>query len=80
MMKVLKGYVRSMAQPKRSMVKSYVLEKTLRFVIKYLQEFQYVTRRVWDRRRYIIKNYLTILCNLAHNYVITNTNVMTLWI
>jgi hypothetical protein len=27
MMKVLKGYVCSMAQPKRSMVKSYMLEK-----------------------------------------------------
>lgn len=71
MMKVLKGYVCSMAYPKRSLVKSYMLEKTLGFVIKYLQEFQHVTRRVWDVHERVskevlegvtlLKNYLTIL-------------------
>jgi hypothetical protein len=71
MMKVLKGYVHSMAQPKRSMVKSYVLEKKLGFVIKYLQEFQHETRRVWDVHErlskevlegiILLKKYLTIL-------------------
>jgi hypothetical protein len=32
-MKILKGYVRSMAQPKGSMAERYVLEETLRFVM-----------------------------------------------
>jgi hypothetical protein len=58
MMKVLKGYVRYMAQPKRSMVKSYMLEKTLRFVIKYLKEFQHVTRSVGDVHERISKEVL----------------------
>ncbi len=47
-MKILKGYVHSMAQPKGSMVEGYVLEETLGFVTKYLHEFQHVLRRVWD--------------------------------
>jgi len=48
-----------------------MLEKTLGFVIKYLQEFQHVTRRVWDVHERVskevlegvtlLKNYLTIL-------------------
>jgi hypothetical protein len=46
MMKVLKGYVRSMAQPEGSMVEGYMLEKTLGFVTKYLHEFEHVSRRV----------------------------------
>ncbi len=43
MMKVLKGYVRSMAHLERSMVEGYVLEETLEFVIKYMHEFKHVS-------------------------------------
>jgi hypothetical protein len=46
MMKILKGYVRSMAQLEGSMAKKYLLEETLGFVTKYLHEFQHVSRRV----------------------------------
>jgi hypothetical protein len=48
MMKVLKGYVRNMSQLERSMVEGYVLDETMGFVTKYLQEFQHVSKRIWD--------------------------------
>ncbi len=47
-MKVLKGYVRSIARPKDSMAKGYILDNTLGFVTEYLHEFEHVTKRVWD--------------------------------
>jgi len=46
MMKVLKGHVHSMAQPKGSMVEGYMLEKRLGFMTKYLHEFEHVSKRV----------------------------------
>jgi hypothetical protein len=46
MMKVLKGYVFSIAQLEGSMVKGYMLEETLGFVIEYLHEFEHVSKRV----------------------------------
>jgi hypothetical protein len=48
MMKVLKDYVHSMAQFERSIIKTYMLEEKLRFLIEYLQEFEHVSIRVWD--------------------------------
>jgi hypothetical protein len=39
MMKLLKGYVHNMSQPKGSMVEGYILDETMGFVIEYLQEF-----------------------------------------
>jgi hypothetical protein len=39
MMKVFKGYVHNMSQLKGSMVERYVLDETMGFVTKYLQEF-----------------------------------------
>jgi len=48
MMKVLQGYVHSMARFEESMAKGYVLEETLGFVTKYMHEFEHVSRRVWD--------------------------------
>jgi hypothetical protein len=47
-MKVLKGYVRNMSQLEGSMVKGSVLDETMGFVIEYLQEFQHVSKRIWD--------------------------------
>lgn len=54
-----------------------MLEKTLGFVIKYLQEFQRVIRRVWDVHERVskevlegvilLKIYLTIQWDLVHN-------------
>ncbi len=49
-MKVLKGYVHSMAWLAGSMVEGYVLDKTLGFVINYLHEFEHVLKRVWDAK------------------------------
>jgi hypothetical protein len=46
MTKVLKGYVFSIAQLEGSMVKGYMLEETLGFVIEYLHEFEHVSKRV----------------------------------
>jgi hypothetical protein len=30
------------------MAEGYVLDETMGFVIEYLQEFQHVSRRIWD--------------------------------
>ncbi len=49
-MKVLKGYVHSMAWLVGSMVEGYVLDKTLGFVTNYLHEFEHVLKRVWDAK------------------------------
>jgi hypothetical protein len=48
MMKVLKGYVHNMSHPKGSMAEGYILDDIMGFVIKYLQKFQHVFRRIWD--------------------------------
>ncbi len=91
-MKVLKGHVCCMAWPERSMAKGYELEETLGFVTKYLQEFEYVSRRVWDAKEKegvfgkvlegapikIVFN--PILRELAHEYVLTNIKIMGPWI
>jgi len=91
MMKVLKDYVYSMVQPKGSMVEGYVLEETLGFVTKYLQEFEHVSRRVWDAEEEgvfgeVLEGVPTkfvlspIPQDLAHDYVLTNTELMGPWI
>ncbi len=52
-MKVLKGYVHSMAPPKVSMVDCYVVVETFRFVTKYLHEFEHVSKEFgmqWKRK------------------------------
>jgi hypothetical protein len=46
MVKVLKGYVHSMARLEGSMVEGYVLEETLRLVTKYMHAFKHVSRKV----------------------------------
>jgi hypothetical protein len=51
MMKVLKAYVRNISHPEGSMVKGYILNETMGFVTKYLQEFQHVSRRIWDAEK-----------------------------
>ncbi len=48
MMKVFKGYVYNMLHLEGSMAKRYILNETMGFVTKYLQEFQDVSRRIWD--------------------------------
>jgi hypothetical protein len=90
-MKVLKGYVRSMAQLEGSMVKGYILKETLGFVIEYLHEFEHVTIKVWDAEEEgvcgeVLEGVPTkvvfnpILCDLAHDYVLINTKVIGPWI
>ncbi len=91
-MKVLKGYVCSMARPKGLMAKSYVLEETLGFVTEYFQEFEHVFKRAWDVKKEegvsgeVLEGAPTkfvfspILQDLAHDYVLTNTKIMGPWI
>ncbi len=47
-MKVLSGYVYNMSHPEGSMVEGYILDETMGFVTKYLQEFQHVSKIIWD--------------------------------
>ncbi len=91
-MKVLKGYVCNTFQPKGSMVEGYILDDIMGFVIEYLQEFQHVSRRVWDVEekegvvgevlKSAIEKYVfnPKLQDLAHNYVLTNIKIMSPWI
>ncbi len=46
-MKTLKGYVRNMAWPERSMAIGYAIEEALGFCIEYIQQLKYM-KRVWD--------------------------------
>ncbi len=84
MMKVFKGYVHNMSQLKGSMVERYVLDETMGFVTKYLQEFQHVSIKIWEveeegvvgevlegAEKKVVLN--STLRNLAHNYVLTNS-------
>jgi hypothetical protein len=92
MMKVLKGYVHNMSQLEGSMVKGSVLDETMGFVIEYLQEFQHVSKRIWDveEEKGVVGEVLkgvvekvvlsSTLQDLAHNYVLTNIEIMAPWI
>jgi hypothetical protein len=89
MMKILKGYVPSMAHPEGSMAENYVLEETLWFVIEYIHEFEHVSRKVWDAKEEegvfgevlegaSLKVLLNpILRDLTHKHVLTNIDIMT---
>jgi hypothetical protein len=62
------------------------------FVTEYLQEFQHVSRRIWDVKKEegvaeeilegAIEKYVLNpkLQDLTHNYVLTNTKIMSPWI
>jgi hypothetical protein len=92
MMKVIKGYVRNMSQLEGSMVKGYVLDEIMGFVIEYLYEFQHVSKRIWDVEEeegvvgealeHVVEKIVlsSTLRDLAHNYVLTNTKIMAPWI
>jgi hypothetical protein len=45
-MKMLKTYVRNMAQPEASMVEGYLNDECIGFITEYLQRFEVVQRRV----------------------------------
>jgi hypothetical protein len=92
MMKVLKGYVCDMSHPARSMAKGYILDEIMVFGTKYLQEFQHVSRRIWDAQeeegvtRKVLKGavekivFTPSLQDLVHSYVLTNMEIMSPWI
>jgi len=89
-MKVLKDYVPSMARLEGSIVEGYMLEEKLRFVIEYLHEFEHVSIRVWDAKEGVYGEvfkgaptkvvFNSILRDLAHEYVLTNIEIMGPWI
>jgi hypothetical protein len=90
MMKVLKGYLHSMARPEGSMVEGYMLGETLGFVTEYFDEFEHVSKRVWDVEEGVFGEVLegaltkvvlsSIYQDLAHEYVLTNNEIMGPWI
>jgi hypothetical protein len=48
MNKVMKGHVRCMQQPEGCMAEGYAMEVSMGFIIKYMQGFRPMIRRVWD--------------------------------
>jgi hypothetical protein len=90
MMKVLKGYLHSMAQPERSMVEGYMLGEMLGFVTEYFDEFEHMSKIVWDVEEGVFGEVLegvfrkvvlsSIFQDLAHDYVLTNIEIMGPWI
>jgi hypothetical protein len=46
--KVLKGYVRNMAQPKALMATEYLMDETLGLITEYVDRFQPSKRQIWD--------------------------------
>jgi hypothetical protein len=67
------------------MAKGYVLEETLRFVTKYLHEFEHVSKRVWNVNEGLCGEVLEgvftkVLQDLANEYVFTNIEIMGPWI
>jgi hypothetical protein len=81
-----------MAPPKGSMADGYVLEETLGFMIEYLHEFEHVSKKIWDAEEEerifgevsdgvpTKKLFIFRLCDLAHDYALTNTKIMGPWI
>jgi hypothetical protein len=90
--KVLKGYVQNMAQPEASMVTGYLMDETLGLIIEYMNHFQPSKRQIWDSDEEegvcgeVLKGASTRIelivtqRNMAHNYVLNNTNIMALWV
>jgi hypothetical protein len=46
--KILKGYVRNMAQLEASMATGYLMDETLGLITKYMDQFQPSKRQIWD--------------------------------
>jgi hypothetical protein len=46
--KVVKRYVRNMAQPEVLMATRYLMDETLRLITEYMDQFQPSKRRIWD--------------------------------
>jgi hypothetical protein len=90
--KVLKGYVRNMAQPEASMAIGYLMDETLRLITKYMDQFQPSKRRTWDSDEEegvcgeVLEGastqieFIVTQRNVAHNYVLNNTNIMAPWV
>ena len=90
-MKTLKGYVQNMAQPEASMAEGYVKDECIGFVIKYLQRFDVLHKRIWNveeeyndteevlegvGRPYVLT---AALQDIAHYYVLWNVGIMQPW-
>jgi len=74
------------------MVEAYAMEESMGFLIKYMQDFMPVNRKMWDAKKE--KNvsgevlegasksvYLGLaIQNIAHHYVLTNTTTMACWV
>jgi hypothetical protein len=81
-----------MAQPKASMATEYLMDETLRLITKYMDQFQPSNRRIWDSNKEegvcgevlegaSTRIKLTITQgNMAHNYVLNNSNIMAPWV
>jgi hypothetical protein len=91
-MKFFKGYVCNRSRQEASMAEGYILDKTIGFVTKYLQDFRHVRRKIWDvdeeEEVYgeVMEGAATKLIldpitqDVAHQYVITNVACLALWV
>ncbi len=91
-MKVFKGYVCNRSRREASMAEGYILDKTIGFVTKYLQDFCHVRRNIWDVDEEegvygeVMEGAATKLTldpvarDVAHQYVITNVACLAPWV
>ncbi len=87
-MKTFKTYVRNMARPEGSMVEGYIRDECLGFITEYLQRFYVVQRCIWDveQEKKVLEGVgqkilmILALHDLAHQYVLTNINLMSPWL
>jgi hypothetical protein len=91
-MKVFKGYVRNRSRPEASMAEGYMVDETIGFVTKYLQNFRHVRQRIWDADEKegvygeVLEGAATKLTldpvtrEVAHQYVITNVACLAPWV
>ncbi len=90
--KVLKGYIWNMAQLEALMATRYLMDETLGLITKYMDQFQPSKKQIWDSDEEegvcgeVLEGASTQIelmvtqRNMAHNYVLNNTNIMAPWV
>jgi Domain of unknown function (DUF4218) len=90
-MKLLKGHVRTYYRPEASMALGYIKDETLGYLTEYMAGYQHVRTRVWHSEEddgvigevleggYTQLHLTTRIRDLAHEYVLRNTELMQPW-
>ncbi|KAL3675553.1 hypothetical protein R1sor_025501 [Riccia sorocarpa] len=88
----LKQYVRSKYRPEGCMAEGYMMDEALGFITEYMHNFQAVRTRIWDadedeatcgevlERKGERRTFTHEGRDLAHKYVLENTNCMQKWL